>query len=153
MVNLGLLAVAERLLVRGGRGVRIRLDLDLEDRRVEALGRAERGDDDGRLERLGGGEKLDGKVLVRLEAARVSSSSTTRRSTSPYNLNSGPASLLDCQREGRFKARLWLLQHQERLVRPLRLAIVLGRQEQLQRVGGSEGDGFRERGLLAKPAR
>lgn len=38
MVDLGLLAVAERLLVRGRRGVRIRLDLDLEDRRVEALG-------------------------------------------------------------------------------------------------------------------
>ncbi len=90
---------------------------------------------------------------MRLEAARVSGSSTTRRLTNPYNLNSRPASLLDCQREGSFEARLGLLQQQERLVRPLRLAIVLGRQEQLQRVGGSEGDWFRERGLLAKPAR
>ena len=110
-MDLGLLAVAERLLVRGGRGVRIRLDLDLEDGRVEALGRAKRSDDDGRLERLGGDEKLDWEVLVRLEAARVSSSSTAWQWTSPYNLNSRPASLLDCQREGRFKTRLGFLQH------------------------------------------
>ncbi len=38
-------------------------------------------------------------------------------------------------------------------MRSLRFAVVLGRQEQLQRVGGSEGDWFRERGLLAKPAK
>ncbi len=68
-MDLGLLAVTERLLVRGGRDVRVCLDLDLEDGRVEALGRAKRGEDNRRLERLGRREKLHGKILVTLEAS------------------------------------------------------------------------------------
>lgn len=68
-MDLGLLAVAERLLVGRARGARVRLDLDVEDGRIEALGRAERGEDNRRLERLGGCEQLDGDVLMRLQCA------------------------------------------------------------------------------------
>lgn len=70
MVDLGFLAVSERLLVRRRRDIGVGLNLDFEDGRVEALRGAKGRQDDGRLERLARGEQLDGKVLLRLSHAR-----------------------------------------------------------------------------------
>lgn len=69
MVNLLLLAVPHRLLVVRCRSVGIRPDLDVEDGRVVAIGRAKRADNYGSLERLRGNQKLDGDVLLGLFAA------------------------------------------------------------------------------------
>jgi hypothetical protein len=46
VMNLGLLAVPQRLLVGWGRGARVKLDLDVENRCVETLRGPERADDD-----------------------------------------------------------------------------------------------------------
>lgn len=66
VMDLGLLAVSEGLLVGRRREGRVRFNLDLEDGRVEALRRTERGEDDRRLERRGRREELDREVFLGL---------------------------------------------------------------------------------------
>ncbi len=66
VVNLGLFAIAEGLLVLWGRRVRIGLDLDIENRRDEALCGAEGGNNDRSLEGLGREEELDRDLLLGL---------------------------------------------------------------------------------------
>lgn len=76
VLDFGLLAIAEGLLV-GRRGrVRVCRDLNVEDGSVESLGGAEGANDDGCLERLSRDEELDGEVLVRLQCARQQSDET-----------------------------------------------------------------------------
>ena len=74
MVDLGLLAVAQRLLVGGAGRVGVRLDRDLEDGRVEPRRGAEGGEHDRGLEGLGGEEELDGEVFLGLCGECVSGS-------------------------------------------------------------------------------
>lgn len=66
MVDLGQLPVAQRPLVARDRRGRVVRDLEVEQRRDEALRGAEGGDDDAGAQGLGGGEVLDGEVLLRL---------------------------------------------------------------------------------------
>jgi len=51
-VNVGLLAISQRLLVRGSGGVGVGRSLEVEDMGVDTLGRAERSNDYGSLEGL-----------------------------------------------------------------------------------------------------
>ena len=62
MLDLGLLAVTHRLLVRRRRVIRVKLDVDVKDLGRERLGAAKGADDDAGLEWLGGKEELDGEV-------------------------------------------------------------------------------------------
>lgn len=66
MVNFGLFAVAEGLLVSRGRGGGVLLDLDLENGRVETLGRPEGCQDNRCLQGLGSDAQLDWEVFLRL---------------------------------------------------------------------------------------
>lgn len=64
MMNLGLLSVTEGLLVRWRGEVGVVRNLEVEDGAIEALGGAERANDNRRLERLRRNEKLDGNFLL-----------------------------------------------------------------------------------------
>lgn len=66
MVDLGQLAVAEGLLVGRDRRGGVVAHRKVEQRGYEALGRAEGGDDDARMEGLPGDSELDGEVLLGL---------------------------------------------------------------------------------------
>jgi hypothetical protein len=68
VVDLGLLAVSERLLVHGGKCVLVELDLDVKYVLLVALSLAERGQNQRSLEGLGRGQELDGDVGVFLQA-------------------------------------------------------------------------------------
>lgn len=60
------LAVAEGLLVRRRRDIRVGIDLDLKYGLVYPFSETKGGEDNGCLERLGSDEELDREVLVRL---------------------------------------------------------------------------------------
>ena len=72
MVDLGQLAIAERLLVCRERRGGVVAHFEVEERGYEALGRAEGGDDDARVEGLPRGGVLDGEVLLRLSESAMS---------------------------------------------------------------------------------
>lgn len=78
VVDFGLLAVADGLLVRGPWRVGVELGLEVEEVRVQALGGAEGGDDDRGLEGLGCEEELDGDLLLGLWLVSLEVYSRTR---------------------------------------------------------------------------
>lgn len=68
-----------------------------------------------------------------------------------HDINDSLPIVLRSHGEGGLEAGRGLPQDQEGLVWPLRLAIFLGRQEDLQRVGAAEGDRLGRGRSLAKP--
>lgn len=146
MVDLGLLAVAKRRFVRLGRRVGVRGELERENVRDDGLRRAEGPDDDGGLDGLLGYQELDGDVLLRLGTVVLAAwtAYVGEPEGSTYNLDRSLARVLCFQNERRLQARLRLFQEKEDLVRPLPLAIVLGRQEDLGRVCAPERNSLRK---------
>lgn len=160
MVDLLELAVAQGLLVDEGLdvvgGAR---HLDVEDGSLEAGGRcAERGQHHGGLEGLRGDGELDGEVGLflyvcvcvgglLLEYTRYTLIGSffffsPGRASKTYDLDDGLSIVLDREREGGLEAARGFTQDQEGLVRSLGLAVLLGRQEDLQWLGAAEGDGL-----------
>lgn len=68
-----------------------------------------------------------------------------------YNFNYCLAALLDGEGKRSLQATVFLLDHDESLVRPLALAVLLGGQDELDRVRRVERERLREGGLLAEP--
>lgn len=71
---------------------------------------------------------------------------------STYDIDGRLAILLGGQGERGLEASLGLLQHEEGLVRALALAVLLGRDDDLERVGGTQRDRSGEGVLLGEPA-
>lgn len=156
MVNLRLLAVADRRFILGQRGAGIRLDFDIKDGGVDSTSFTERTDDHGGLEGLGRQEKLNGEILLGLYCAELLIPSSQRSDVAfrgvTHNLNHRLAGILNCQRKRGLKASFLFFDGHKGLVRSLRLAIFLRSQDDLDSIGASKSNGFRKRGLLTEPA-
>lgn len=71
---------------------------------------------------------------------------------STYDIDGRLAILLGGERERGLEASLGLLQHEEGLVRALALAVLLGCDDDLERVGGTQRDRGGDGVLLGEPA-
>lgn len=154
----GLLAIAQR----GGndrRGcVGVLLDVDVEDIGNGTLCRAKGSNNNSCVDWIRGYEELDGNVFLRLytQSSLVRQSelraSLYNRIIVTYNLEFRLAAVLNTHWEGSLESTL-VLQQQEGLMRPLRLATVLRRQANCKGFLSVESDSCLERGFGAESVR